>query len=348
MTASNDLAGNGTALEKTWHDRTARILELLGPAPDALLVQEQSPSSAQFLPPSQELVDWLTQLTLLYGVPFEYLVADERLLPRESLRFFFLDQNWLDRLVDGALSVATLSTAETLFNEAFFEAVYAVIHQNQQSLRSRLRNKPLSQTVSVDGTYSGLLFRSVVVSGWPGLEVQATRAGTPVAILRMDRLASDILLVLFDAVPDTVNVIEPSEGLHFGVIEDALKPGTLRVNVRGLGFSGLPAGQQVLDKQGNPVTAVTTMRQGVAQPTGVLDIATLVQNIQTALPQGALGPTAALTSGGFALQMVRGAGLQPFTASAMSARASVSTREEAGLQLDRPLEGSSYSEQESD
>lgn len=41
--------------------------------------------AAPELPP--EISDWLYNLTLLNGVPFNYLIPDERLLPTESLRF---------------------------------------------------------------------------------------------------------------------------------------------------------------------------------------------------------------------------------------------------------------------
>jgi hypothetical protein len=34
------------------------------------------------------LNNWLARLKLLYGVPFNYLVPDEGMLPPESIRFF--------------------------------------------------------------------------------------------------------------------------------------------------------------------------------------------------------------------------------------------------------------------
>ncbi|EGO56097.1 hypothetical protein NEUTE1DRAFT_146872 [Neurospora tetrasperma FGSC 2508] len=41
----------------------------------------------------------------LVNVPSRYLLPGQSMLPRESLRFFFVDGNWIDALVDGALSV---------------------------------------------------------------------------------------------------------------------------------------------------------------------------------------------------------------------------------------------------
>ena len=49
---------------------------------------------------------WLLEKLLLGGIPAQYLLPESAYLPRESLRFFFLDQFWLDCMIDGALSVA--------------------------------------------------------------------------------------------------------------------------------------------------------------------------------------------------------------------------------------------------
>jgi hypothetical protein len=48
---------------------------------------------------------WFNDLALLHGLPFSYLVPDERMLPLESIRFFWLDWRWIECLLDGAFSV---------------------------------------------------------------------------------------------------------------------------------------------------------------------------------------------------------------------------------------------------
>lgn len=263
----------------------------------------------------QPLLDWLTQLTLLYGVPFEYLVADPRLLPPESMRFFHMDRNWTRRAVDGALSTATLSTAEGLFNEALFEAVYAAIEANQQALRPTLRGKPVSEEFVTPAAYTGLLFRSAVVSGWPGLEVLATKGGKTVNLVRMDRLSETILLVIFAEQPDQVSFIEPSEGLHFGLLAVAGKKNAWEVNLRGLGPGGYAPGTQI--KQGRDyLTGPVPMRTGTGQPAGVVRVADTAAALAKAMPKEALPPSGKLSPAGFALQMVRGAGRQDYCASA--------------------------------
>ena len=58
------------------------------------------------------LTKWLGKLALLTGVPFNYLVPDERMLPLESIRFFYLDPNWVAALSDGAFSIGRNLTAD--------------------------------------------------------------------------------------------------------------------------------------------------------------------------------------------------------------------------------------------
>src|SRR5919198_5293332 len=59
-----------------------------------------------------EIVRFLAHMRLLEGVPFSYLVPDAALIPPETIRFFYLDRNATDALVQGALSVGTVNSAD--------------------------------------------------------------------------------------------------------------------------------------------------------------------------------------------------------------------------------------------
>ena len=301
---------------KTWTPRETLLTDMMAPMTDARVRALGAETPEPPPVPPRPLIDWLATLCLLYGVPFDYLVADAQMLPTESLRFFYVDQNWLNRLIDGALSVAIQSSREAVFNETFYEAVYAAVQKRVVEMRPSLRNTPPNAAAPLDGTRTGLLFRSVVVSGWPGLEINATAAGVPVEILRRERLSSEVMLVLVNGVPDLVVVVEPGEGLHFGLIGQDTTPRSYQVLLRGLGFAGYPGGEQIM-KDGLYLKASTTCRSGAGQPEGVVDIATLTANIKSNLPSGALGPDNVLTPGGGAIQLVRGAGLQSFTVDAV-------------------------------
>ena len=192
------------------------------------LVTDQDPDDGKHVVPG-ELRRFMARLRLLHGVPFSYLVPDSDLLPIESIRFFYIDRAWTDALVQGALSVGTITTADRAQLEGVYPRIRDEVDETERTIRSpegeeRLQGK--------GGAITGFLMRSRVVSGWPNLHVRgysrdvlADDALTTAAesdpsrmkILRMERLAPAVLLVLFDGVPAVVHVEEPRQGIQFGV-----------------------------------------------------------------------------------------------------------------------------------
>lgn len=148
-----------------------------------------------------DVVAWFDDLRRLRGVPFGYLVPDDRLLPAESIRFFQLDQAWVDCLLDGAFSIGR--TTGTL---------KSVDHQQKHVL---LRVLPVHPAVT------GFLMRSSVVAGWPGLVVDAygpgDGRGPQLDVRRIDRLGTDVLLCLFSGAAARFEVHLKPEMLHFGI-----------------------------------------------------------------------------------------------------------------------------------
>ncbi len=100
------------------------------PAP----VTDHDPDEGEHVVPA-ELRHFLARLRLLHGVPFSYLVPDENLLPVESIRFFYVDRAWTDALVQGALSVGTISTSD----RAELEKVYPHIRDDVDDTERKVR-----------------------------------------------------------------------------------------------------------------------------------------------------------------------------------------------------------------
>jgi hypothetical protein len=98
----------------------------------------------------EAVISWFENLTLLEGVPFHYLVPDERMLPAESIRFFQIDPIWMECLVDGAFSIGRVLQSD---------------HDQDQSHKENYLGDLLPEQAS------GFLIRSDVVAGWPGLQV---------------------------------------------------------------------------------------------------------------------------------------------------------------------------------
>jgi hypothetical protein len=170
---------------------------------------------------------WLGRLTLLYGVPFQYLVPDERMLPAESLRFFYVDPLWMEALLDGALSIGRSQDVLTLLNKTMAGTYTKELIDEARKIRPVQQagpdRTPTLAASPVEGSFqfSGFLLRSEIVAGWRGLTVRAyptakgREAGGALATLRLERLARDVLFGLFEGHLRSLEIIQPLESLHF-------------------------------------------------------------------------------------------------------------------------------------
>ncbi|MGA0611700.1 hypothetical protein [Caldimonas sp. KR1-144] len=273
------------------------------------LATDRDPDDGEHVVPG-ELRRFLARLRLLHGVPFSYLVPDEQLLPVESIRFFHLDRAWTDALVQGALSVGTVSSADRTQLESVYPHVRDEVDAAERVIRRPEKEDRLD---GAGGAITGFLLRSRAVSGWPNLHVRAYRedvlpdsALSTVAeshpsrlkVLRMERLAPAVLLVLIDGVPAVVHIEEPRQGLQFGARldnADATGHRAARVHAR-----DALSGKKVLPEEVmNDTNSVPVpFRPGAP---GVLNVTALRDRLVPKVPNadGALAPNA------FALQMLR-------------------------------------------
>jgi hypothetical protein len=167
---------------------------------------QETQQTAEKLKPPPDIDAWFKDLALLRGVPFNYLVPDEGMLPVESGRFFRLDGLWVDCMLDGAFSIGRVTKTD---------------HEQTQHLKDSLKGG------ASDGeTVSGLLLRSAVVSGWPGLILDAyDAADNRLDAIRTERLSDGVLLCLFklkdegkgDGVLSRVEIHQRPEMTHFGL-----------------------------------------------------------------------------------------------------------------------------------
>ncbi|MEB3191480.1 MAG: hypothetical protein VKL42_14155, partial [Snowella sp.] len=230
------------------------------------------------------IANWFQDLELLKNVPFNYLVPDTRLLPSESLRFFWIDSYWVDCLQDGAFSVGRVT---------------------KEDLRLDVQTRSLERNLAPsDKTITGFLLHSEVVSGWPGLEIEGYAnpvTGTDfvgsenkLTILRRDRLSENILLCFFAGEVKTLDLSLKGSTVNCGV--DPVDP----------------------IKKGSPITTVTKITKGLrnldgSQTDGKIDVPFRNENLgvinieQMAkrLEEG-LKSTSQFTSAQFAATMIEG------------------------------------------
>ena len=192
-----------------------------------------------------EVKNWLVRLRMLEGVPFNYIVSSEEMLPNESIRFFHVDRNWLDAMVDGALSVGMLDSRGTLPSVSEEDDQVQKYHELLDDLDEsevsyqEARKQKLVEYLGENGVpveeldagipMTGFLIRSTVVRDYPGLEVSAYYAPFVhkrgawdqkqfrIQTLRQVRLSETILLCLFSGIPTHLRIKEPGEGLRLGL-----------------------------------------------------------------------------------------------------------------------------------
>jgi hypothetical protein len=203
-------------------------------------IQLDTTEAESEMPPYMEL--FLSHLRLLVGVPFDYLVPDDRLLPDESIRFFYIDRSWTDRLVDGAIAVGKIGTREQAHHQGHAPAVNQQLDLSERIVRTIQRGLQSFTDAKTgnDGkaapadTITGFLLRSSAVSGWPHMDVRAykTDVAEPfdpadakaqsqqLITLRLELLSPGLMIALFQGVPQLVILEEPHNGVMFGVHVD--------------------------------------------------------------------------------------------------------------------------------
>ncbi|MFT4764313.1 MAG: hypothetical protein ACI9OH_001407 [Oleispira sp.] len=149
------MAINNTVFAKefvNWKVQTAAALRAknIGLGKSTHHIVQNTQAQPQAMPESvkEQFVLW----SKLSGIPYQYLVPDPQLLPTESLRYFYIDINWINAFLCGAFSIGhTVPVDLTLY---------------------------LNEVLLADSTvYQGFLLNSFAVSGWPDYEVDTCLIG---------------------------------------------------------------------------------------------------------------------------------------------------------------------------
>ena len=145
-------------------------------------------------------VDWMLvfrfvlDLYHLINIPMHYLITDPAHVPEERLRFFYIDQNWIEALVDGALSLGNQIDPTT---DRVRRAMKLQINNYLNEKYPGLKYLPMMPRY-------GFFLRSAVVTQFPDLKVEAApeKIGGTSMLLRHEVLSKDLMIGLLSAPPD--------------------------------------------------------------------------------------------------------------------------------------------------
>ncbi len=192
------------------------------------------------------LKEYADELRLLKGVPLTYLLTETADLQEESIRFFHLDINWTDALLDGAFSIGRVCAEDALWDKTMLKKAgenrhYADmprVRRMHVNHRVHVLKKESADSAPEDyRLVSGFLLRSRLVSEKKGLHMygydregapkDAMDRGTPLPVLRMETIADHVLLALFHGEVYQVMIEEPKTGLRFGASSTDVSAGQI-------------------------------------------------------------------------------------------------------------------------
>ncbi|KAF1834717.1 hypothetical protein BDW02DRAFT_325202 [Decorospora gaudefroyi] len=149
---------------------------------------------------------WLAEKLSLGGIPPQYLIPEPSFVPPESLRFFHIDDFWLDCLLDGALSVANhLDTDDDVI---------------RREIKKRF-NDYLKTDVPEAGFKPqipcyGFIIRSKIVKAMPDLRITVKwkEPDNRFPVCRWTKWDDQTLMCLLDRQPDELESIVLAQPQH--------------------------------------------------------------------------------------------------------------------------------------
>ncbi|WP_343688365.1 hypothetical protein [Chitinophaga sp.] len=176
------------------------------------------------------ITDWLGKLFLLEGVPLNYLIPHENYLvgrqdgtiTREAAGTFYLDYDWIEALIGGALSIVSSQDSTALLNmlkDGRFLPQNIVINKANATFIPKSEGEAVPLPATINGHITGFLLRSQLVSGWKGIKIfsKDETGNWMIHPLKIERISDDIQLCMFAGKVQQLIFIQPPEGIHFSI-----------------------------------------------------------------------------------------------------------------------------------
>lgn len=190
------LGFNSIQIKDQYLFQATRAAHDLAMAKDGTIYDETNdPVSTDWM----QVLAWVMDRMFLSGVPAHYLISDPSHLQHESLRFFYIDPNWVDALIDGALSLAN-HMGEDRDRVAIKRAINTFI-----------QHTPEHQTHSPQIPTYGFYLRSDLVTMFPDLKVttvpEPPKGTIPdrAPLLRHEIVADGVMMGMLDRLPGSTD-----------------------------------------------------------------------------------------------------------------------------------------------
>jgi hypothetical protein len=215
---------------------------------------------AEGMPPIPEsVIDFLGKLSMLEGVPVQNLVPNANYLPLAydneqveigAFKLFYLDPEWVQSLLSGALSLAD-EQSKLLLRGAMDGTYAARVHYNdtkekikrqiaglydpdtfeaQLELRMRQKHLVYAQPDAVTNaqsnwSYTGFFIRSSIIKQWRAVQVIANgfdedKVRGPRRVVKLVNLSAETMFCLCEGVIKDVEIVQPPETIHFENMKD--------------------------------------------------------------------------------------------------------------------------------
>jgi hypothetical protein len=150
--------------------------------------------------------DWIAEKLSLGGIPPQYIIPESSFVPLESLRFFYIDDFWLDCLIDGALSVANHLDKDD-------DMVRRLI---KETFNTYLANDVPDAGFKPQIPGYGFMIRSKLIKSMPDLQI-TVKWNNPdgrFPVCRWTKWDDQTLMCLLDRQPEELQAITLSQPQH--------------------------------------------------------------------------------------------------------------------------------------
>lgn len=219
------LAFSAPEIDDNYLEKAIKAARELARSTDGTIYDEtNSPVSTDWM----IVLAWVMNRMFFAGVPAHYLITDPSHLEQESLRFFHIDSNWVDAMIDGALSLAN-----HMGDDKDRVAIKTALNHYIKSKPELMPHAPQIPTY-------GFFLRSDLVTMFPDLRVTTLppQPNPPVRapLLRHEIVADGVMLGLLDRIPgskefDGLVFTQPPHQQRFAVAR-GLQSDSIKVDIR--------------------------------------------------------------------------------------------------------------------